>query len=75
MQRSSVDLPEPEAPIRAIASCSRDGEVDPPQHLALAEGLGDAADLEDGAAGAHRTAPSGPPMRSTIRAVGTVTAR
>ena len=46
MQRSSVDLPEPEAPISATASCSRTVEVDPAQDLALAEGLGHAADLE-----------------------------
>jgi polar amino acid transport system ATP-binding protein len=53
------------------------GQVDPPQHLALAEGFGHAADLEHRGAGrcAHRTAPSGPPIRSTIRAVGIVTAR
>ena len=34
MQRSSVDLPEPDAPISATASCSRDGEVDAAQHHA-----------------------------------------
>ena len=52
-----------------------DGEVDAAQDLALTEGLGHAADLEH-RGGAHRTAPSGPPpMRSTTRASGTVTAR
>ena len=33
MQRSSVDLPEPEAPISATASCSPTVEVDAAQHL------------------------------------------
>jgi hypothetical protein len=53
------------------------GEVDPPQHLALAEGLGHPPHLEHDLAGgrAHRTTPSGPPMRSTTRASGTVTIR
>ena len=47
MQRSSVDLPEPEAPISAIASCSPTTRSMPLQHLVLAVGLGDAAQLED----------------------------
>ena len=62
MQRSSVDLPEPEAPISATAWCSRDVEVDPAQDLALAERLGHPADLEHRAlpaALAHRDRPLG----------------
>ena len=47
MQRSSVDLPEPDAPISAIARVLGDGEVDAAQHRPVAVGLGDAADLED----------------------------
>ena len=70
MQRSSVDLPEPDAPISAIARVLGDGEVDPAQHGALAVGLRDAADLEDG--GHRRRLRS---QRSRIRASGTVTHR
>ena len=52
-QRSSVDLPEPEAPIRQTTSCSATLEVDPAQHLVLAERLVHALDRD----GAHATAP------------------
>ena len=75
MQRSSVDLPEPEAPISATASCSATVEVDAAQHLALAERLGDAADLEHRRAAHRRASPPPLPMRSTSRASGTVTHR
>ena len=76
MQRSSVDLPEPEAPIRATRLVLGDVEVDAVQDLALAEGLGHAADLEHGRTppATHRTPPA-PPMRSTSRASGIVIAR
>ena len=38
-QRSSVDLPEPEGPMMKTSSPSRDGKVDPLQHLEGAEGF------------------------------------
>ena len=47
MQRSSVDLPEPEAPIRQTTSCAADVEADVGQDLVLAEGLGDVLDLDE----------------------------
>ena len=53
MQRSSVDLPEPEAPISATASCSATVRSIPAQDLALAVGLGDAAQLEHRRLAAH----------------------
>ena len=46
MQRSSVDLPEPDAPIRQTTSCSATVEVDAAQHLVLAERLVHALDDE-----------------------------
>ena len=39
MQRSSVDLPEPDAPMTHTTSCSATRQVDPAQHLELAERL------------------------------------
>ena len=81
MQRSSVDLPEPEAPISATASCSPTVEVDPPQHLVVAVGLGDAAQLEDrghrgpSASAAPRSRRLRACRRSTIRVSGIVTHR
>ena len=70
MQRSSVDLPDPDAPISAIARVLGDLEVDPAQHRALAVGLRDAADLEH--RGHRRRFRS---QRSSSRASGTVTQR
>ena len=46
MQRSSVDFPEPDAPIRHTTSCSFDRHVDAAQHPVVAEALLDALDLE-----------------------------
>ena len=39
MQRSRVDLPEPDAPMTHTTSCSASDEVDPAQDLELAERL------------------------------------
>ena len=47
MQRSSVDLPEPEAPIRQTTSCAAMSRLDVRQHLVLAERLGDVLDLDE----------------------------
>ena len=47
MQRSSVDLPEPDAPIRQTTSCAATVEVDLVQHLDLAEALGDVLDRDE----------------------------
>ena len=47
MQRSSVDLPHPEAPIRQTTSCSLDGQVDAVEHLVIAEALVDPPQLEE----------------------------
>ena len=44
MHRSSVDFPDPLAPIRPDDLMVLDHEVDIPQHLELAEGLADAFD-------------------------------
>ena len=46
MQRSSVLLPEPLGPSTQTTSPLRDLEVDPPQHLELAEALVDALELQ-----------------------------
>ena len=86
MQRSSVDLPEPEAPISATAWCSRISRSIPfrtsrsPNALVTPRTSRTGVDLGTGpmstsGRAAHRTAPSGPPMRSTSRAIGIVTAR
>ena len=37
MQRRSVDLPEPEAPMRQTTSCSAMDEIDALEHLQLTE--------------------------------------
>ena len=52
MQRSRVDLPLPEAPIRQTTSCSADGQVDPAQDLERSETLVEALDPDD--VGGHR---------------------
>ena len=80
MQRSSVDLPEPEAPIRAIASCSRTVRSMPRRTWRSPKDLVTPRTSNTGVARrrrgvAHRAAPSGPPIRSTSRASGTVTAK
>ena len=49
MQRSSVDLPIPDAPIRHTTSCSATLEVDPAQDLELAERLVEPLDREGSA--------------------------
>ena len=54
MQRSSVDLPEPEAPIRQTTSCSADREVDAAQDLQVAERLVQALDQRGRASTAAR---------------------
>ncbi len=46
MQRSSVDLPDPEAPITQTTPCSAHLEVDALEHQVVAEGLADAVELE-----------------------------
>ena len=69
MQRSSVDLPEPDAPISATAPVLLHRQVDAAQHRHVAVGLRDPAHLEHGHAGRRRC------MRSTQRASGTVTHR
>ena len=43
-QRSSVDFPEPDAPIRQTTSCSATRQVDAAQHLDVPEGLVHALD-------------------------------
>ena len=88
MQRSSVDLPEPEAPISATAWCSRTSRSIPfstsrsPKALVTPLTSRTGVDFGTGPMStlgsprlAHRTAPSGPPMRSTIRASGIVITR
>ena len=47
MQRRSVDFPEPDAPIRQTTWCEIDREVDPVQHLELAEALGDVLERDE----------------------------
>ena len=46
MQRSSVDLPEPDDPMRQTTSCSATVEVDAAQDLEVAERLVQALDPE-----------------------------
>ena len=46
MQRSRVDLPEPDAPIRQMTSCVATVEVDPAQDLEFAERLVEALDAD-----------------------------
>ncbi len=62
MHRSSVDLPDPDAPIRQTTSCSRDLQVDPPQHLEAPERLAQPLEERKVAAAdrldAHRAAAS-----------------
>ena len=57
-QRSSVDLPDPEAPIRHTTSCSASVEVDPAEHLELAERLVEALERPPSAGvAAHASLP------------------
>ena len=46
-QRSSVDLPEPDAPIRHTTSCSATVRLDLVEHRVLAEALGHVLDLHE----------------------------
>ena len=46
MHRRSVDLPEPEAPIRQTTSCSATSRSMPPSTSFVAEGLVDVLDLQ-----------------------------
>ena len=52
MQRSSVDLPLPEAPMRQTTSCRADRQVDAVEHDLVAVGLPQSLDLQHGPA--HR---------------------
>ena len=45
-QRSSVDLPDPDGPMTQTTSPRVDRQVDAAQHLEVAEGLVQAADLD-----------------------------
>ena len=54
-QRSSVDLPEPDAPIRQITSCSSTTRSMPAQDLELVERLADALEHDRLA---HRALPA-----------------
>ena len=62
MQRRSVDLPDPDAPMRQTTSCSATHEVDPAQDLELAERLVQALDAQG--LGGHLAAPDGARRRS-----------
>ena len=46
-QRSSVDLPEPDDPIRQTTSCGVDGEVDVVEHDLVAVGLAEVGHLQE----------------------------
>ena len=46
MQRSKVDLPQPDAPIRQITSCSSTFKIDVAEHQILAVRLIDVLDPE-----------------------------
>ncbi len=73
MQRSSVDLPEPEAPINATASCSATSKSTPCRTSRSPKALVTPRTSITGP-GHQRTYPS-PPIRSTNRASGTVITR
>ncbi len=47
MQRSSVDLPQPDGPMRHTTWCSSTREVDAAQHLVVAEALVHVAQLDE----------------------------
>ena len=54
-QRSRVDLPDPDEPIRQTTSPGATREVDVVEHHAVAVRLAEALDLEEGG---HRTCPA-----------------
>ena len=67
-QRSSVDFPDPDEPIRQITSCGMDGEVDVLQDHLVAVGLAQPGGLEQrGVASACRAAGHGPTPASSRR--------
>ena len=74
MQRSSVDLPEPEAPISATASCSRDRRGRCPCSTSRSPNALVTPRISR-TGGAHSPAPAPGPSRSSIRASGIVTAQ
>ena len=55
--RSSVDLPEPLAPMRATTSPCSDLEVDAHQHVVIAERLPDVLEPQHGLGGGHTIPP------------------
>ena len=74
MQRSSVDLPEPEAPISATASCSATSKSTPCRTSRSPKALVTPRTSITGPA-ISAPYPIPPPMRSTSRASGTVITR
>ena len=70
MHRSSVDLPEPEAPIRQITSCGATARSMPAQHLEVAERLAHALEPDRRARSSGTSSRLPPPALARDQAVG-----